>query len=113
MVIIHDDCSQLKWRLAVVKDLQRGRDGLVRSASIQTSNGHTNRPIAKLYPLEVNAEASVVSSHPVNDNTQDTCQSPVNDTGMSSYPTRAAAVKAVTQMTEWAKTLQRPEDVTN
>ena len=110
VVIVHDDCPRLKWRLAIAKDLQRGCDGFVRSASIQTASGRTNRPITKLYPLEVNIETST-DIHPVNNNAQETYQQPVDDTGVSSRPTRAAAIKAHTQMTEWTKTLRRLEDV--
>ena len=36
-----------------------GRDGLVRAANIRTSNRKTNRPIEKLYPLEVNSLSEV------------------------------------------------------
>ena len=34
VVIIHDESPRLKWRLAVVQELQRGNDNLVRSATI-------------------------------------------------------------------------------
>lgn len=54
MVIIHDDYSRLKWRLAVVQELQRENNDLVRSAIIRTANDVNNRLISKLYLLEVN-----------------------------------------------------------
>lgn len=53
VVLIHDEGPRLYWRMAVVEDLQSGIDGLVRSAMVKTSTGVTNRPINKLYPLEV------------------------------------------------------------
>ena len=56
VVVIHDDTPRLKWQLAVVKDLQRGNDNVVRSATIRTVNGVTSRPVVKLYPLEINVE---------------------------------------------------------
>lgn len=59
VVIIHDEGPRLKCRLAVVQELQCGNDNLVRSATIRTANGVTNRPISKLYPLEVNAGTDV------------------------------------------------------
>jgi len=34
-------------------ELNKGADGLVRSAQLRTSTGRTNHPIAKLHPLEV------------------------------------------------------------
>ena len=56
VVVIHDDTPRLKWQLAVVKDLQRGNDNVVRSATIRTVNGVTSRPVVKLYPLKINVE---------------------------------------------------------
>lgn len=53
IVQIHDDTSRLTWKLAVVEELVRGRDGFIRSATVRTQNGLTNRPIVKLYPLEI------------------------------------------------------------
>ena len=56
IVLIHDDClPRSKWRLGLILDVYKGKDGLVRSASLRTSTGVTNRPISKLYPLEVQA----------------------------------------------------------
>ena len=46
--------------MAVVKELQRGNDKFVQLATIQTANGITNRPITKLYPLEVNVGMDVL-----------------------------------------------------
>ena len=36
--------------------INRGHDGLVRSANVPTANGTTNRPISRLHPLEVQAK---------------------------------------------------------
>ena len=65
--MIHDEGPRINWRLAVVRNLRMGGDGLVRAADIQTSTGRTNRPITKLYPLEVTTEVS-------SDQLQDTAQ---------------------------------------
>ena len=48
-----DDKRRINWNLAVVQKLQYGNDGLVRSAGVKTKYGLTNRPINKLYPLEI------------------------------------------------------------
>lgn len=53
IVHVHDDTKRVNWRLAFVEHLIEGKDGLVRAAEIKTSTGFTNRPITKLYPLEV------------------------------------------------------------
>jgi hypothetical protein len=55
VVLIHNDNPRIQWRMAVVESLITGADGLVRAVNIRTSNGRTNRPITKLYPLEVTA----------------------------------------------------------
>ena len=44
-------CNQ--WKLAVSEDLKRVYDGYVKSVTVCTDNGRTNRPIVRLYPLEV------------------------------------------------------------
>ena len=55
IVLVHDDTPRLRWKLAVIEELVKGKDRLIRSAVIRTSNGVTNRPIAKLYPMEITA----------------------------------------------------------
>lgn len=53
MVIIKDDNrAPLHWTLARVVALQRGDDGIARSATVKNANNHTlNRPLVKLCPL--------------------------------------------------------------
>ena len=55
-MLIHDDGPIVSWRLVVVETLVKGKDGLIRSASIRTSSGRTSQPIARLYPLEVSTK---------------------------------------------------------
>ncbi|XP_053388629.1 uncharacterized protein LOC128551740 [Mercenaria mercenaria] len=56
VVQIHDETPRTRWRLAVVQQLIPGKDGLFRSAVVKTSTGVTNRPLVKLFPLEVRQE---------------------------------------------------------
>ena len=107
-MIIHDDSPRLKWHLAVVQELQRGNDSLVRSATIRTANGFTNRPISKLYPLEVNAGKNAIE-----DDNDDQVSTPEAEPLSSSRPPRSAAVKARMRVSEWSKILRGPEDVMN
>ena len=54
VVLVHCDILKRQhWPLAVVSELTLGKDGIARSAVIKTKNGVSNRPITKLYPLEV------------------------------------------------------------
>ncbi|XP_064629255.1 uncharacterized protein LOC135488547 [Lineus longissimus] len=54
VVLVHsDEKRRLYWDLAIVEELNYGKDNLVRFVIIKTKNGRTSRPIAKLYPLEI------------------------------------------------------------
>ena len=55
VVQIHDESKRVHWKLGVVQDTIKGKDGLVRVAMVRTNSGVTNRPVTKLYPLEVNS----------------------------------------------------------
>ena len=55
VVLIHDDTPRIQWKLAIIEKINKGEDGLIRSVNVKTSTGKTNRPITKLYPLEVKA----------------------------------------------------------
>ena len=51
-----------QWKIGVVTDLHKGKDGFVRSVSLRISSGNTLlRPIEKLYPLEVSSENNTQS----------------------------------------------------
>ena len=51
----HDECPRINWKLPVVEDLTIGNNGMICSAKIRAKNGVINRPVTKLYPLEVTA----------------------------------------------------------
>ena len=54
VVLMHaENVPRSSWKLAIVKKVLRGSDGLVRAAEIKTNSGVTNRSIHLLYPLEV------------------------------------------------------------
>ena len=60
MVLVHDNTARVNWKLAVIESLNKGGDGMIRSANIRTATGWTNRPIARLYPLEVTASEMTI-----------------------------------------------------
>lgn len=119
VVIIHDDVPRMMWKIAVVNDLVIGGDGLVRAATLRTANGTTNRPITKLYPLELNdsESADVVEKQecPADDTEKQEC--PTSTTTVNSpaetRPKRRSAKTATVRMKEWARVLAAapPEDV--
>ena len=56
VVLVHNDGNRLLWKLAIIKELIHGRDNYTRAAILKTDTGTINRPITKLYPLEVPLE---------------------------------------------------------
>ena len=111
IVLVHDDIPRAKWKMAVVEQLLQGKDGYTRAANIRYSGGKTNRPIAKLYPLEV---SSINSDH-VQDTTTDTATSCVSQLpgDIPVRPTRNSAAKARQNIDKWTRLLlsPTPEDV--
>ena len=83
--------------MAVVEQLIWGKDGYARAENIRYSEGRTNRPIAKLYPLEFlfpyndnNKEQHVTTSY--HDISDDFLQ-PSTDSATSTRPTRDTPLK--------------------
>ena len=58
VVLIHDDTARVNWRMAVIESVNKGTDGIIRFANIRTSTGRTNRPVARLYPLELTEDTT-------------------------------------------------------
>jgi len=60
VVVIHDNVPRNQWKIGVVTDLHRGKDGLVRSVSLRVSSDtELLRSIEKLYPFELSNEHNV------------------------------------------------------
>ena len=56
-VIIKDEKKNRNtWKLGVVRETIKGKDGIVRGARVKTANGELERPIQHLYPLELTCE---------------------------------------------------------
>ena len=55
VVLVHDNTPQTMWKLAVIEELIRGNDGLVRAANIRTATGKT--------PLEVSSSTTNPTQH--------------------------------------------------
>lgn len=93
VVLVHDDCPRINWKLAVVESLIHSKDGEIRAAEIRTANGRTNRPISKLYPLEITEpDGPEIKSSTKNRSESNT----------SSRPKRQAAVAANARIREMA-----------
>ena len=107
VVLIHDDTPRIQWKLAIIEQVNKGADGLIRSANVRTSSGKTNRPIARLYPLEVTA--SDISS--VNDDNGPREKLSTSTEETPQRQVRRAAVKGRQKIQQWIR--GPPEDVTD
>ena len=82
VVIVHEDLiPRIRWNLAVITKLLYSSDGYVRSAKIRTAKGNTDRPITKLYPLEVYDHSEL--------------EKPLTLDSCSERPKRKAAIRAM------------------
>ncbi|XP_064648534.1 uncharacterized protein LOC135500812 [Lineus longissimus] len=105
IVLVHDDIKKrIDWTLARVTKLVFGNDGFVRSAEIKTKHGTTNRPITKLYPLEVRATEELNIDIDIG---KDNSAKPAMQDNIAPNPTqttrpkRKAAVKANKLVANW------------
>jgi hypothetical protein len=105
VVTVHsDDKRRVNWNLAIVLKLIYSNDGLVRSATIKTKGGETNRPISKQYPLEITCDDVENVAH-----TADATADGANDEQPAKgarRPTRLAALKARVKINNWANLLK-------
>ena len=110
-LIINDDVPRTKWKMAVIEQLIRGNDGYVRAATIRYNGGRTNRPISKLYPLEVSS-VETVDQNSIDDHDKDNQGSNAADQ-ITRQSTRSSAMKAKGNIANWTKMLlsPAPEDV--
>ena len=58
VIIASDERNRGKWTLGIVEELFPGIDGIVRAAKVKTANGHLDRAVNHLYPLELSCDQS-------------------------------------------------------
>ena len=97
VVLVQYDTYRSNWKLAVIGSLIEGGDDLVPAANIRTRTGRTNRPITKLYPLEVTADVECQDGQSRNSTIGLTTN---NSNGR---PRRAEAYNALRKISEWAR----------
>ena len=121
IVLVHDETPRMTWKMAVIEQLIRGNDGLVRAANIRTATGRTNRPITRLVPLEVSSsDTELLRQSPPIDMTLpakygDSGQNEATDQVMMTgegpnqrRPQRLAAQKGTERVAEWISELWTP-----
>ena len=100
-MLIHDDTPRVNWRMAVIESVNKGADGMIRSANVRTFTGRTNRPIARLYPLELTEDT--VTSTPTDHQPE---ESPTDTT--TCRQTREAAKRGRQVVKQWIASLYVP-----
>ena len=119
VVLIHDDSPRFRWKMAVIENLIKGKDEYVRAAEVRTSSGRTNRPINRLYPLEISCKRDdVVDAGTIkNEDDDQQCADDIDEhsTLMGERPIRSSAAKARLNISRWSKEIlcPAPEDVEN
>ena len=56
MIIKGDERNKGHWKLGIVKELIKGRDGVVRGAKLRTGNATLERAVQHLYPMELQCD---------------------------------------------------------
>ena len=103
--------------MAVIEELIKGNDGLVRAANIRTAAGRTNRAITRLVPLEVSCTPSTDTTqngtHGRTTTNTTVAPGPSDEmTTQGERPQREAARRGRERVTKWAQELRAaPEDV--
>jgi hypothetical protein len=57
VIIKEDQKPRNVWKQAMVKQLITGRDSVVRAVRLKIGNGHLERAIQHLFPLELSCDA--------------------------------------------------------
>jgi hypothetical protein len=64
-VIVQDEeRNRKKWKLGIVENVIKGRDGVIRGAKVRTAKGNLERAIQQLYPLELSCEEEKWTPNP-------------------------------------------------
>ena len=93
VVLVHDDKPRKNWKMAVVEKLIHSQDGQIRAADIRTANGKINRPISKLYPLQVAESSDELAGSPDSPLSDPTPSSPSRPIRKCAVQTNAAIKK--------------------
>ena len=91
--------------MAVIKGLIKGNDGYVRADEVRASNGRTNRPLSKLYPLEISTDEDCSGTESTNEATNEDSSGTElkKNTTKDERKTRNSATKAKHKLCQWSK----------
>ena len=84
----------------MIQRLIKGNDGYVSAAEIRTNTTRTNRPISKLYPLEISTDENDTIAESEAESKTDTNDGPPP---MMQRSMRKSATKAKDKLSQWSK----------
>ena len=85
VIIKGDERNRGEWKMGIVEELHRGRDGIVRSVKLRAGKTFLKRAVQHLYPLELSCDR--------------TCkEAPMNADAMEFRPKRDAAAAAAVRI---------------
>ena len=91
VLVLTENRSRLEWPMGRIVQLHRGRDGVVRAASVEvTGKKIMNRPLKKIYPLELETDEVHPFTHPV----------PITDVQGDTVPESEADDESVDQVAD-------------
>ena len=69
-IIKSDEKNRGKWKIAIVYQLLKGEDGVIRGVCLCAGKSYLERPIQCVYPLELNCDVNPVKSNTNTDETK-------------------------------------------
>ena len=69
-IIKSDEKSRGKWKIAIIYQLFKGEDGVIRGICLHAGKSYLERPIQCLYPLELNCDVNPVKRNTNTDETK-------------------------------------------
>ena len=123
VVVVRDDqLPRGRWRLGVIVEVMRGRDGVIRAASVRVAvsgerrQSVLKRPIQLLYPLEISCDGIDLPGSPATKPPVDPRECPPESDEPSqptsvtlARPRRVAAQKSEELRRRWIRQLQEPD----
>ena len=55
-MIKSEDKNRGKWKVGIIAELIKGRDGVVLGAKLSTGTSHLEQAVQQLYPLELSCD---------------------------------------------------------
>ena len=59
VIIRGDEKNRNLWKLGIVQEFIKGKDGIVRGAKLRAGKSYLERPVQHLYPLELSCDKPI------------------------------------------------------